>query len=203
MTPFQEFTTMWTRAAEFSLTAAANANRILFASFSNRTNEDSFEPAPAASLTYTKADWQFERSVDSREDLSVGDYVMFSKTITDADVRSFAEASGDTNRLHLDEEFAKETRFGERIAHGSLVSGLISAALALLPGTVVYLSQDTSFLEPVHLGEMLTAKCRIVEEIDRNKYRLATTVRNQNGDNVIDGEATILVDSLPAEADES
>lgn len=203
MPPFRELATMWARTVKFSLTAAANANRILLASSGNGTDEGPHEPAPAPSLTYTKADWRSDRSVDSRENISVGDDVMFSKPITDADVRSFAEASGDTNRLHLDEEYARGTRFGGRIAHGALTTGLISAALALLPGTVVYLSQETSFREPVRLGETLTAKCRVVEEIDRDRYRLATTIRNQNGDSVIDGEATILVDPLPVESDES
>jgi acyl dehydratase len=79
----------------------------------------------------------------------------------------------------------------------------LGAALTYLPGTVVCLSQDTVFLEPVHLGETLTAKCRIVEKIDKENYRLATTIRNRNGDSVIDGNATILVDPLPAESDES
>lgn len=201
-TPFRELATMWARSVRFSIAAATDANRILFASFADGTNEGSKEPAPVPSLAYTKADWQSARSVDSPEDISVGDDVTFSKPITDADVRSFAEASGDTNRLHLDEEYAEGTRFGGRIAHGTLVTGLISAALALLPGTVVYLSQETSFREPVPLGETLTATCRVVEEIDRDRYRLATTILNRDGDCVIDGEATILVDPLPGESDE-
>lgn len=202
-TPFREFATMWARAIRFSLAAAADGNRILSASFANGTDDGSHEPAPVPSLAYTKADWRSERSVDSPENISIGDDVMFSKSITDADVRSFAEASGDTNRLHLDEEYAKGTRFGGRIAHGTLVTGLISAALALLPGTVVYLSQDSSFRGPVRLGETLTAECRVVEELDEDTYRLTTTIRNENGDDVIDGEATILVDPLPGEPDDA
>ena len=68
-----------------------------------------------------------------QEVIRVGDRVRFSKTISEDDVRAFAEASGDTNRLHLDDEYAEDTRFGRRIAHGTLVGGLISAALARLP----------------------------------------------------------------------
>lgn len=201
--PFRELATMWARTVRLSLAAATNGNRLLFDSFANGSDEGGREPAPVPSLAYTKADWQSRRSVDSPEDISVGDDVLFSKSITDADVRSFAEASGDTNRLHLDEAYAEGTRFGGRIAHGALITGLISAALALLPGTVVYLSQDTSFRAPVRLGETLTAECRVVEELDENQFRLTTTIQNQSGDDVIDGEATILVDPLPEGSDDA
>ena len=194
--PFREFTTAWTQALELSFTAAANANRAVLATFPEKV-DNSVEPAPTESLAYAKADWQLERSVDLRENLAVGDYVEFSKTISDDDVVSFADASGDTNRLHLDESFAEGTRFGERIAHGALVSGLISAALAALPGTVIYLSQELSFLGPAHIGDRLTAECGIVEQLDDDRYRLAATVYNPDGEPIIEGDVTILVDPLP------
>jgi acyl dehydratase len=194
--PFREFTTAWTRALALSFTAAADANRVALATFPERV-DNSVEPAPTESLAYVKSDWQLERSVDLQEDLAVGDYVKFSKTISDDDVLSFADASGDTNRLHLDESFVEATRFGERIAHGALISGLISAAVAALPGTVIYLSQELSFLGPAHIGDRLTAECRIVEQLGDDRYRLATTVRNSDGETIVEGDATILVDPLP------
>jgi acyl dehydratase len=126
----------------------------------------------------------------------VGDQVTFSKTITDADVRRFAASSGDTNPLHLDEEFAEGTRFKSRIAHGTLVGGLISAALARLPGLTIYLSQDLEFHAPVRIDDRASAECEIVEDLGRNQYRLTTTV-SVDEEVVIDGEAVVLVDELP------
>ena len=126
-------------------------------------------------------------------DIEVGDSVTFTKTIHDEDVRRFAASSGDTNPLHLDEDFAEETRFDGRIAHGILVSGTISAALARVPGDVVYLSQDLEFLAPVDIGDRVTADCTIAEDLGNNQYRLSTTVTNEEGDIVIDGEAVVLI----------
>ena len=81
---------------------------------------------------YEREDWEFEYLGDESQ-IDVGDTVRFTKTISEEDVEAFAEASGDTNRLHMEDEFAKTTRFGERIAHGTLVVGAISSALARLP----------------------------------------------------------------------
>ncbi|PSP88374.1 acyl dehydratase [Halobacteriales archaeon QS_4_69_34] len=141
-------------------------------------------------------EWEIEVSAGERDALGVGDRVRFTKTVTDADVRRFAAASGDTNPVHLDPEFAGEARFGERIVHGTLVSGLISAALARLPGGVIYLSQDVEFLEPVAIGDRLTADCEIVEELGGDQYRLLTRIID-GGTTVVDGEAVVLIDELP------
>lgn len=130
--------------------------------------------------------------------LSVGDAVRFTKTLSDEDVRAFARASGDTNRLHLDDEFATKTRFQGRIAHGALTSGVVSAALARLPGLTVYLEQDVSYLGPVEVGETVTAVCEVQEVLGGDRYRLSTAVFDGDGDRVLDGEATVLVDDLPA-----
>jgi len=106
------------------------------------------------------AAWDLEVSTTDHEGFGVGDHVRFSKTITEADVWAFAAASGDTNQLHLDEDYAAQTRFDGRIVHGTLVSGLISAALARLPGLTIYLSQDLSFQGPVGIGDRVTATVR-------------------------------------------
>jgi len=185
------------------------ANRAAFAAFgvgSEDQEEDDGEPEqlppreriePDADLT----EWTVEIDEESRQLLGVGDRVTFSKTLTDDDVTSFAAASGDTNPLHLDEEYAAETRFKSRIAHGTLVGGLISAALARLPGLVVYLSQDLEFHNPVRIGDRCTAECEIVEDLGNRQYRLTTTVFSSNGDTVIDGEAVVLIDDLPEDDD--
>jgi len=148
---------------------------------------------------YEDADWEYEY-VGREGAVDVGDVVRFGKPVSAGDVETFAEASGDTNRLHLDEEFAARTRFGERIVHGTLVAGLISAALARLPGLTIYLSQDLSFLAPVPLGERLTAECEVVEDLGNRRFRLTTAVLDGEDEPVIDGEATVVVDPVPDEA---
>jgi acyl dehydratase/CBS domain-containing protein len=149
-----------------------------------------------ADTAYERDEWDYEYFGDEGA-IDTGDRLTFSKPLDDADVRAFADASGDTNRLHLDESFAAETRFGERIAHGTLVAGLISAALARLPGLTIYLSQDLSFLGPVSLGDEVTAECRVVERLGENRFRLTTSVINGDGEKVIDGEAVVISDALP------
>lgn len=152
------------------------------------------------SVDYSDLDWQFDRTVDDADHISVGDTVTFEKALTDEDVRAFAAVSGDTNRLHLDEEFAEDTRFGERIVHGTLVSGLISAALARLPGLTIYLSQDLEFSGPVGIGDRVSARVEIVEDLGNDQYRLETVVHDEDDDaTVIDGEAVVLIDDMPAE----
>lgn len=148
---------------------------------------------------YEDDDWDFAYLGDESQ-IDVGDTVRFSKTISEDDVGAFADASGDTNRLHLDDAFAKTTRFGQRIAHGTLVVGTVSAALARLPGLIIYLSQDVSFLGPVPLGQRITAECEVIEHIGNDRFRLSTVVTTAEGDRVIDGEAVVISDEIPAEA---
>jgi len=141
--------------------------------------------------------WEWDRTVEESDAVDVGDSVTFSKEVSDDDVRSFAEASGDTNPLHLEDDYAAETRFGGRIAHGMLVGGLISAALARFPGTVVYLSQDFEFKGPVRIGDRATADVEVVDTLEGGRYRLSTQVLVED-EAVIDGEAVVLIDEEPA-----
>lgn len=143
------------------------------------------------------AGWEWERTVEDSDAVDVGDRVTFSKEIADEDVTSFATASGDTNPLHLEDGYAEETRFGGRIAHGMLVGGLISAALARFPGTVVYLSQDFEFKGPVRIGDRATAEVEVVDTLDGGRYQLSTQVLVDD-EAVIDGEAVVLIDEEPA-----
>jgi len=150
--------------------------------------------------TYERDDWVFEYEAPrgNRDDrVEVGDVARFSKTLTDDDVRTFADATGDTNRLHLDDAFAEATRFGRRIVHGTLTAGVISAALARLPGLTIYLSKDLHFLGPVDIGARVTTTCRVTEDLGGNKFQLSTTVRRQDGETVVSGSTTVLVDTLP------
>jgi len=125
-----------------------------------------------------------------------GDTASITKTITDEDIRKFADASGDHNPLHLDEEFAKTTRFGRRIAHGMLSASLISAVIAGdLPGEgSIYLAQTLQFVAPVFPDDTVTAKVTIVSQReDKPIVKLATVCTNQHGEVVVKGEATVLV----------
>lgn len=130
-------------------------------------------------------------------ELSVGMRADFSKLVSDADVRSFADITGDHNPVHLDDAIASRSRFGGRIAHGMLSAGIVSAAIAgRLPGPgSVYLSQTMKFTAPVRIGDTITATITVLELLSKNRVRLATTCRNQSGETVLDGEAVILLDS--------
>ncbi|PSP42372.1 acyl dehydratase [Halobacteriales archaeon QH_2_66_30] len=119
---------------------------------------------------YENDDWDHEYVGDEAE-IEVGETSRFTKT--------------------------EQTRFGERIAHGTLVAGMISAALARLPGLTIYLSQEVSYLGPVPIDGEVTAECEVVERIGDNRFRLTTTVERADGETVIDGEAVVMSDPLP------
>jgi acyl dehydratase len=130
------------------------------------------------------------------DDLTVGQSAEYSRVVSDEDVKLFAKITGDFNPVHIDEEAAAKTRFGGRIAHGMLSGGLVSAAIAnKLPGEgSIYLSQTMRFTAPVRIGDTVTVSLTVLELLSKKRVRLATVCRNQNGETVLDGEATILVD---------
>ena len=99
------------------------------------------------------------------EDLEVGMQASFAKTISEADIVLFAAASGDNNAIHINEEFARATAFGGRIAHGMLSASVISAAIAnKLPGPgTVYLGQNLRFVAPVRPGDTVHATVKVAE----------------------------------------
>jgi len=127
-------------------------------------------------------------------DIKIGDSASFAKTITEGDVVNYAGLTGDFNPVHIDAEYARESLFKERIAHGMLVSGLISAVLGTqLPGAnSLYLGQDLKFKAPVKIGDTATATVTVTEKRDDKRIiTLKTTVTNQDGVVVIDGSAVI------------
>lgn len=126
----------------------------------------------------------------------VGDSAEITKKITEADIQAFAEVTGDHNPIHLDDEFAKSTRFGRRIAHGMLTASLISSVLAnKLPGEgSVYLGQSLQFVAPVFPGDEVTARVTVKQiRDDKPILKLETICVNQHGDTVVRGEATVLI----------
>lgn len=190
----------WLRITGHLLTSSVEANRAVMTAFGypNSSTSGPDRGAPSVpEVAYRSPDWTVERSVEMRGNIGIGDSVTFTKPIIDEDVRAFAQISGDTNRLHLDTEFAEETRFKGRIVHGTLISGLISAALARFPGQTIYLSQNLEFHRPVQIGETLTSVCEVIENLGDDRYRLTTSVYNADGEVVIDGEAVVLIDPLP------
>jgi len=129
------------------------------------------------------------------DQLNIGEKASLRKRITESDVLRFAEVTGDKNPIHIDPEYASQTRFKERIAHGMLTASLISAAIGTrLPGPGnIYVSQILEFKAPVKLGDVIQAEVEVIEKIpERNRLRLRTVCRNQDGTVVIDGEAIVL-----------
>ncbi|MGO8885530.1 MAG: MaoC family dehydratase [Streptosporangiaceae bacterium] len=127
-------------------------------------------------------------------DINVGDEASFAKTITEGDVVQYAGITGDFNPIHINSEYARESMFKERIAHGMLVSGLISAVLGTqLPGpNSIYLGQNLKFTAPVKFGDTVTAVVTVTEKRDDKRIiTLKTTVSNQHGDVVVDGSAVV------------
>ena len=129
------------------------------------------------------------------EDFTVGMSATFSKTITEADIVLFAGVSGDNNALHINEEYARGTPFGGRIAHGMLTASVISAVVAnKLPGPgAIYMSQSLVFRAPVKPGDTVHATVTVKEIFrERNRVVLQTTC-TVKGHAVIDGEALVKV----------
>lgn len=124
--------------------------------------------------------------------IQIGDKYSETKKVTERDITLFAQASGDTNPLHLNEDYAKKTIFGQRIAHGMLSASYISAILGTkLPGEgSIYLSQSLQFKRPVHINDEITTMVEVTK-IEKNKVTLKTVCTNQKGKIVVDGEALI------------
>ena len=127
------------------------------------------------------------KSIDK---LQVGDAAEFAKTVSETDIYLYAGITGDFNPAHVNENYAKNTFFKTRIAHGMLTAGFISAIIAnQLPGPgTIYLKQELSFLAPVHIGDTITARVEIIElNTEKNRVRLKTTCSNQDGVMVLEG----------------
>ena len=128
-------------------------------------------------------------------EMTVGQSASFTKTITEADVVLFGGISGDLNPAHFNEEYAKETMFKGRIVHGMLGASLISTVLGMhLPGAgTIYLKQDLKFLAPVRFNDTITATCTVKEMmVEKNRVILECKVTNQDGKDVIAGEAVVM-----------
>ena len=130
------------------------------------------------------------------DEISLNETAEFTKTISESDVYLYAGLTGDLNPAHINEEYAKETFFKTRIAHGMLAASYISALLGTEfpgPGTI-YISQSLTFLRPVYLGDTLEVSAVVSKfRAEKSILTLETAVKNQNGDLVVSGEAVCLV----------
>ncbi|MEW6375264.1 MAG: MaoC family dehydratase [Thermodesulfobacteriota bacterium] len=132
----------------------------------------------------------------SVRELKVGDSAQITKTITKREIELFANAIGDHNPIHTDQAYAEKTRFKGRIAHGALSIGLISSVLGnILPGPgTIYLSHEIRFLAPVRIGDTITVEVEVIELVpEKNRAKFKTICTNQNGVQVVDGSAWVMV----------
>lgn len=130
-------------------------------------------------------------------DLAVGMTVSIQNTVKEQDVIDFARVSGDYNPLHMDEDYAKQTQFNGRIAHGALTASYISAVLGNdLPGPgAVFLELNLKFVRPVRIGNTVTSTAEVLEMIERG-CRVKLGVKGEVGGKIVmRGEATVMVPS--------
>lgn len=126
----------------------------------------------------------------------VGQKTSFSRTITETDIVLFAGLSGDYNPVHVDKEYAADTRFGKRIAHGLLTTTFLSRLLGMeLPGQgSVYLEQTLKFTKPVYIGDTITASAEIIDiDEERGIIKLETICRKQDETIVLEGNAVMMI----------
>ena len=128
--------------------------------------------------------------------LKVGERASLSRVFTEEDVIQFASISTDTNPIHMDESFAADSVFGQRIVHGMLIASLFSALVGVkLPGKgSIYLGQSLNFKAPVSIGEQITASVEIIKiREDKPIVTLRTLCVNSEGQIAVDGEAVVKV----------
>ncbi|HRX44562.1 MAG TPA: MaoC family dehydratase [Acholeplasmataceae bacterium] len=128
-------------------------------------------------------------------ELFVGQKASFTKTLTEADVILFSGITGDLNPVHINQVYAEQTMFKNRIVHGGLVSALFSTVLGMyLPGNgTIFLEQDSKFVKPVYFNDTITATVTVEEIIlEKNRVRLTTEAINQKGETVVKGYAIVL-----------
>jgi 3-hydroxybutyryl-CoA dehydratase len=133
------------------------------------------------------------------DELSLGQTAERQHVVGARDLEAFAEVSGDTNPVHLDEDYARRTAFGGRIAHGMLSAAYISAVLGTqLPGPgAIFLSQSLRFRRPVRIGDEVTARVTVTALDDRRGHATLATVCLVNGKPVLDGEALVMAPKRP------
>lgn len=143
-----------------------------------------------------------ERKAYCFEDLELGMEASFQKTVSDQDILTFAGVSGDKNPVHLDDTYAGKTMFKGRIAHGMLTASYISAVFGMeMPGPgAIYISQTLNFRAPVRIGDVVTAKVKVVELIGAKRRARFECQCLVAGKPVLEGEAVLMVPGRPSAA---
>ena len=128
-------------------------------------------------------------------DIQIGDKATFGKTITEADVFAFAGITGDFNPIHVNLEFAKNSMFGRRVAHGMLTASLVDQTLTNLGGLgTIHMSQTVKFLAPVFIGDTVTVVSEVTgKNEEKSRMTVKSVITNQEGKNVLEGEALIMM----------
>lgn len=134
------------------------------------------------------------------EDLQLGMEASFAKTVSEADINTFAEVTGDKNPVHLDEAYAAKTIFKTRIAHGMLTAGYLSAVFGMeLPGPgAIYVTQTLNFRGPVKIGDKVIAKVRVAELFPAKRRARFDCTCTVEGKPVLEGEAILMIPARPA-----
>jgi acyl dehydratase len=124
---------------------------------------------------------------------SVGQTCTYSQLVDDKLVRGYADLTGDHNKIHVDDVFAKKTKFGQRIAHGGILFGMISKVLGgQMPGLgTVYLTQTVNFKAPVFINDTVTVVATIKALLPKQVAEINTVITKQTGEVVVDGVSTV------------
>ena len=128
-------------------------------------------------------------------DIKIGDKAIFGKTVTEADVFAFAGITGDFNPIHVNGEFAKNSMFGRRVAHGMLTASLVDQTLTNLGGLgTIHMSQTVRFMAPVCIGDTVMVSSEVTSKNDEKcRMTVKSVITNQEGKTVLEGEALIMM----------
>ena len=141
------------------------------------------------------------------DEIVIGDTGSFGKTITESDIHAFSAITGDFNPAHVDEHYMQTSALGRkmrgRIAQGMLTAGLFSTLVGeRIPGKgALYVSQTCNFRLPVKIGDTITARCEVVEKMEKRRIRMLTQCFNQRGELVLDGEAVAIAAQNPEDVE--
>jgi 3-hydroxybutyryl-CoA dehydratase len=134
-----------------------------------------------------------EHIIAQSEDFAVGQKCTYSQVVDDKLIRAYADLTGDHNPIHVDDAFAKKTKFGQRIAHGGILFGMISKVLGnQMPGIgTIYLSQLVNFHAPVFINDKVTVEATITALLPKHVAKITTIITKQDGTVVMDGVSTV------------
>lgn len=130
------------------------------------------------------------------DEISIGDKKKFTEKIDESKLQEFAKLSGDLNPLHMDEAYARTTKFKKRVCHGMLLASFFSKLVGMhLPGkNALYFSQDLNFQSPCYLGDQITVEGEVLDKSDSTRIiTIKTSIYNQDGSCLVDGTAKVIM----------